>query len=199
MSDNVLKVITPIARLSYPFLGKPQQPSQPGKPAKYSCSLIFAPGTDLSALRRALEAAIEAKWPGKTKDPKFMAGLHKPLRDAPDDVLAKGYPEGSTFINVRSNNPPGLVYPWPAEPGSKVPMVVPPEKVEETFYPGCYVIASISAYGFEAEGKKGPTFGLNNLQWIKDGDRLDNRKKATEEFVADMAAAPADLSDLLGK
>ena len=126
-----------------------------------------------------------------------MAGLHKPLRDSPDDVLAKGYPEGSTFINVRSNQQPGMVYPWPASPGSKVPAVVPPEKVAETFYPGCYVVASLTAYGFEAEGKKGPTFGLNNLQWVKDGERLDNRRKAEEEFVASLDAAPADLADLM--
>ena len=119
------------------------------------------------------------------------------LRDSPDDVLAKGYPEGSTFINVRSNQQPGMVYPWPASPGSKVPAVVPPEKVAETFYPGCYVVASLTAYGFEAEGKKGPTFGLNNLQWVKDGERLDNRRKAEEEFVASLDAAPADLADLM--
>lgn len=191
------KVITPIAILSYPFLDK-TQPAQKGKEPKYSATFIFPPGSDLRALEAAMLEAIEARWPGKTKDPKFMAGLHKPLRNSPDDVLAKGYPEGSTFTNCRSNIKPGCVFPW-IDPETKQPQRVPDDKIREVFYPGSKVRASLTAYCFDNEGKKGPTFGLNNIQWIGNGERLDNRVKAEEEFTADMTAAPADLADLIGK
>lgn len=197
------KVISPIATLSYPWLEKPQAP-QAGAAAnaqpKYSATLVFPPGTDLTNLKKAVIAAVEAKWPGKSSDPKFMAGLHKPLRNDPDDVLAKGYPEGSTFINVRTTQQPGLVYSHPAE-GSALnapkPAIVPQDKIREVFYPGAKVRASLTAYCFDVSGKKGPTFALNNMQKVADGDRLDNRVAAEDEFVADMTQTPADLDSLV--
>ncbi len=201
---NPLKVTTPGAMVAHPWRDQPQKNDDSTKPAKYSASLVFPPGTDLTALKKAALAAVEAKWPGKSTDVKFMAGLHKPFRADPDDVLAKGYPEGSTFINVRTNNQPGLVYAH-ADPSGKlnaagqpVPEVVPQEKIKETFYPGCKVRATLTAYGFDVSGKKGPTFALNNMQKVGEGERLDSRVAATEEFVADLSAAPADLDSLVG-
>jgi hypothetical protein len=183
------KIITVKCRLSYPWLDKPQ-PGEPGKMPKYGVALLFPAGTDKTPYLKAVAAAIEAKWPGKLADAKFLAGLHKPIREA-DDVLAKGYPEDTAFfLNARTNQQPGCV--------DRDLTPIPQEQIKEKFYPGCWVKASLNCYGFEAQGKKGPTFGLNNIQFIGDGERLDSRMAASEEFTADLSAEPADLAGLVG-
>ena len=46
------KVISPVGVLSYPHL-LTAQAAEDGKVAKFSATVIFAPGTDLSALKAA--------------------------------------------------------------------------------------------------------------------------------------------------
>lgn len=195
------KLITPEAILSYPHLHQPQ-PAKAGQKPKYSATLIFPKGTDLSALRAAAIEAGRDKFGTGIKaggkiipiEQAFDAGLlRSPFRT---DVLAKGYPEGSTFINIRSDNKPGVVYNYPA-PGTTKPAVVPDERIKTEFYPGVFVRASVSAFGYEAEGNKGVSFGLNNVQLLRAGERLDGRVSAEDEFTADMTAEPADLAALL--
>jgi hypothetical protein len=195
------KLITPEAMLSYPHLGQPQ-PARGNQKPKYSATLIFPKGTNLAAmLAAAIEAATEKfgatmKVGGKSISiADALAGnvLRTPFRT---DVLAKGYPEGSTFINIRSDNKPGVVYNY-AAPGSQKPAVVADADIKKVFYPGAIVRASVSAFGYEAEGNKGISFGLNNVQFLRDGERIDGRVSAEDEFTADLAAAPSDLAGLL--
>ena len=40
------------------------------------------------------------------------------------------------------------------------------------FYGGCYAICKVNAYAWEYKNKKGVSFGLGNIQKIKDGERL---------------------------
>lgn len=183
------RVITPKAILSYPHLFSPQAPPGGGK-AKYSACLIFEKGTDLSALKKAVLDAAVTKW-GADKAPGMIrAGqLRLPFRE---DWEAKGYPEGAVFLNVRTEQQPGIVsiYPGP----DKKPLPITEEK---EIYPGCYVRASINPFAYDTQGNKGVSFALNNIQKLADGPRLDNRRAAEDEFEADMSAAPADLSDLM--
>jgi hypothetical protein len=46
-----------------------------------------------------------------------------------------------------------------------------------------------NAYAYNQAGNKGITFGLNNVQKVADGERIDGRAEASEEF-ADLSAAP---------
>lgn len=181
------RTITPEAILSFPNLFEPR--AMGGGDPKYSCALIFPEGTDLTDLKKAAAAALKEKFGGKAKAIRKTG--YWPFRDDPDDVAQKGYPEGCTFINVRTTRKPGLVSIVPdPETGKPMPLTDP-----EKWYPGAVVRASIEAYGFDTEGNRGVTFGLGNLQWIRDGDRLDGRSAAQDEFEADPDAV-ADLSDL---
>lgn len=193
---SATRVISPVAMLSYPRIAEPQEETDDdGKPTgkkKYSACLVFLPGTDLLPLKRAIAAAAEAKLPGEGTKKLQSRAWKNPLRD---DIGDRGYPPGSVFINVRAGQQPGCVYPH-AEPGSDKPAKVPKEKLAEVFYPGCFVKASLNAFYFERKGNKGISFGLNNIQFVKDGDRLDNRKAAEDEFDADLSATPADLASL---
>ncbi len=182
MSRNI---ITPKARLSYPKLFTPQAPEKPGDKPKWGGAFIFEEGTDLEEMKAAaLEVAV-SRHGAEAADLIRAGKIHWPFRtDAKD-----GYPAGCTWMNINTTQQPGVIGP------NKEPMT------ERDVYPGCYVRASIGAYYFDRGTKKGVTFGLNNVQKLADGERLDNRKMAEEEFdevptddVAPTAAAQESLA-----
>lgn len=200
---NPKKVITALAVLSYPWLHtKQKQKDDSTALPKYSATLIFTPALlalpgeqeRFELMKAALRAAGVEKF-GAEAFAKLVKGekFGKAFRT---DWEAKDYPENSIFFNTRSDQQPGLVYPH-AEPGTTKPAKVAAEDIQKTFYAGAIVRASLSAYGYDRSGNKGVTFGLNNLQKIRDGERLDNRAAAEDEFTADLSAAPLDNSDLL--
>ncbi len=193
MSTDNLLVVTPKAILSYPHLDVPQAPRAGtlGK-AKYSATLVFPEGTDLSALQAAAMAAGDEKWPGKFAEMVRVGAARSPFRK---DAENKGYAPGSFFLNVRTEQKPGIVYLHAG--ADKKPAPVPAEKVKEDLYPGAFVRAQIRAFAYDNSGNKGVSFALNNIQKLGDGERLDNRQAATDAFEADLSAAPADISNLL--
>jgi hypothetical protein len=191
MSD--FKVITPKAMLSYPHLDKPQPKKKPTDKSKFSAALVFAPGTDLSALEAAAEAAVEDRWGAKGVEKLRKGQLRSPFRK---DATSKGYEDGSVFINARSDYKPGLVYLWP-EPGTNKPAEVADEDVRDVFYPGAQVRAQLSAFTYDTDGNKGVSFGLNHVQKLAEGKRIDGRGPANEAFDADLNAVPADLDDVV--
>ena len=183
------RVITPEAILSYPQLFAPRA-ANPGAEAKYSAALIFPAGTDLSEMQAAYAAVAVAKWGDKAKQV-VAAMQHPTFKSDPDTVAAKGYPEGSTFINPRTTRKPSIVSIYPDKVTGK-PM---PVEDEALVYPGVIVKASLEPYAYDNSGNRGITFGLGNIQIIRDGDRLDGRAAANDEFDSDMGAV-ADLADL---
>jgi hypothetical protein len=190
MSDN--KVVTPKAMLSYPHLDKPQPKRKATDKSKFSAAFVFAPGTDLSGMEAAAIAAAEERWGSKAKDMLKKGSLRSPFRK---DAESKGYEEGSTFINARSDYKPGLVY-LHAEPGTEKPALVPEDKVREVFYPGAIVRAQLSAFAYDTDGNRGVSFGLNHVQKIAEGERIDGRQDPDEVFDADLSVVPAELADL---
>jgi hypothetical protein len=62
-------------------------------------------------------------------------------------------------------------------------------------YAGRYVKASLTAYTYDVKGNKGVTFGLNNVQLLEAGERLDGRRNPADEFQQEESAM-ADLSDM---
>lgn len=193
------KVITPLAILSYPHLDAPQK-SEDGKAPKYSATLIFTPEILADPKEKALFdkmqeaalAAVNAKWPGKAelllKSETFKKGFRR-------DAESKGYPAGSIFVNVRSNTQPGVVYAHAGANGK--PEAMPLDKIKAEMYPGVVVRASLAAFAYDNNGNKGVSFGLNNLQKIRNGERMDGRTAAENEFDVDLSAAPADISSLV--
>ncbi len=199
-------LITAVALLSYPHLDEPQQPKNGKGKAKYSVSLVFAPGTDITALQEAVAEAGVDKFGASAVAKLKSNGLKNPIRM---DAESKGYPEGSIFINARSEQQPGMVYLWPDKSTGKPELVIPglavsgyeltdadKKRIKEVFYPGAKVRAQLTAFGYDNESK-GVSFGLNHIQLV-DGTtpRIDGRKAAEDTFEADASMAPADLSDI---
>ena len=170
------KVVIP-CRISFANVWEPH--SINGSDPKYSVSCLI-PKTDkatLTKIHTAIEAAKEEgkgkKWGGK-----IPATLKLPLRDGdierPDD---ENY-AGCMFLNATSTDKPGIV-------DRKVQPILDPMQV----YSGCYCNVSVNAYAFNTNGNRGVTFGLGNLQLLKDGERLSGKADAASDFdeVADDA------------
>jgi hypothetical protein len=192
------RIMTPDAILSYPNLFTPRAATEGGDP-KYSCTLVFTAEQDLRPLKAAALAVAKETFGAQAEALIKQKKIKWPFRDDEGDVEGKGYPEGSTFLNVRSNKKPGVVSIYPGPDGKPLP-IEDPDKV----YPGVIVRATIEPFTYNRPDSKGVTFGLGNVQVLREGERLDGRAKAEDEFDADMNATVAleveaedDLSDLM--
>ena len=185
IADNV---ITPEAMLSYPALFEPK-PTLSGE-LKYSCALVFQEGADLSALKNAALAALEERWVAKAKEMLEKKQLKWPFRDGAERD-AQGYGPGTTFINVSSNQQPGIVDSSAGADGRPRRITDPSE-----VYPGCFVWASLRPFTYDTNGSKGVSFGLQNLQKLRDGERIDGRLRPEDEFEV-IEGGAADVDELL--
>lgn len=191
-----LRVVTPEVILSYPHLFEPVAGPDGGEP-KYSATFVALEGTDLTALKNAAQTAGVAKFGEKFVEGVRAGKLYWPVRD---DIEEKGYPAGSVFFSARSKQAPGLVSRYVDPATGKATAITEAMQVPgnlNELYAGCKVRASVVAFAFDSHGKKGVSFALNNIQKLGEGDRLDNRRAAADEFEADLSETPASLEDVL--
>lgn len=166
------KVVTGKVRFSYVNVFEPR--SIEGQDAKYSTSLII-PKSDkktIQKINQAIEAAATAglaKFGGKRP-----ANLKSPLRDGdeerPDDLTYKN----SFFINANSRIRPGVV-------DENLNAITD----RDLFYSGCYGRASLTFYAYNTNGNRGIACGLQNVQKLKDGERLGGRSAAEDDFQSE--------------
>lgn len=183
-----MRVITPVGRISFPNLFMPRA-NKAGK-LKYECAILFEEGTDLSELKRAALAVAQEKYGEKAAEMIRKGTLRWPLRSGES---SEHYPDDVTFLNVRSERKPGVVSVFPGPDGKPLPVTNP-----DDIYPGAFVRLSVTAFTYDMDGNRGVTFGLNNVQKVKDGERLDGGVTAADEFEADPNAI-ADLGALEGE
>ncbi len=180
----VEKILTPIFRVAFPSVFKKRAYGEGD--AKYTITMLFDKSTDLSALRDAAQAALDEAWPNAKTRPKKLAN---PFLDG-DEVEWDGF-EGKTFIRATSLYQPGIV-------DRKRQAITD----EEDFYPGCHARATVNAFTYDKKGNRGVSFGLQNLQFIRDDEPFTGRTNAEDDFEdlpeedGDGAMAPADLGDL---
>ena len=170
------KVITGKVRFSYTYVFEPRaMEGQDADKARYSVTLLI-PKSDtatLSKIKAAVAAAKEtgkALWHGGTP-PK----LPVPLHDG-DGVRESGDPygpecKGCYVITASSKTQPQIV-------DSSLNQIM--DKNE--FYSGCYGKASVNFYPYSVSGKRGIACGLGNLLKLEDGEHLDGRSSAEEDF-----------------
>lgn len=183
------QVISPPGRASYPHLATAQAPQDGKGDPKFSLAIIFDEAATktpaFAAMKAAVEAAAEDAYPGKGKDMLAKGQLKSPFRT---DCAAKNYTGCAVFLNVRTTKKPGVVF-GTKDPSTGKAKIIPDDQIEKEIYPGAVVRFSGNAYAYNQAGNKGITFGLNNVQKVADGERIDGRAEASEEF-ADLSAAP---------
>jgi hypothetical protein len=164
MADDktVTRAVTPPGVLVFPNLFEAR--AFEGGPERYSAVLVFDKAAQETAefqnLKRAAANAAREKFGDKTSK------LRNPFRDGEEKEDVAGFGPGKVFISVTSKNKPVIV------DRKKVDGKFPVITDEERLYSGCVVRCSVNAFGYDRNGNKGVSFGLNNVQFVSDGDRL---------------------------
>lgn len=176
------RVVTNKVRLSFPHLFTPYSMNPEKDAAKYSVMLLI-PKSDKATMKAIYEAEKEAAELGKNTKfgGKIPANLASIIKDGDEDGSAEDYPEreGMYYMTISADPKfkPGIV-------DKDVNEVLDQSEV----YSGVYAKVSMTAfpykYGDGPGGKKGVSFGLNNVQVLAEGDSLAGGKRAAEEFEA---------------
>ena len=174
---NPTRVVTGKVRLSYVHLFEAYTSDPEEQEARYSVTILI-PKKDKATIAK-IEAAIEAakeegkktKWDGKIP-PNFKTTLH----DGDEEADLERNPEyaGHMFMAMSSKQRPGVV-------DENLNAILDSTAV----YSGCYGRVSINAFPFNAKGNKGVSFGLNNVQFLEDGEPLGGRTRAEDDFADD--------------
>lgn len=162
---NPFKVTTPPFRVAFAAVFKAR--SFQGQEPKYSLDMLFPPGTDLTPMKKAAHAAAAKKWGNDPKDwPKFKNPTFKDGNEKTYD----GYKD-TTVVTASSKERPGVV-------DQNLNEIIE----QSEFYSGCWARATVVAYAYDNMGNRGVSFGLNNLQKVKDDAKFSGRKNAKDEF-----------------
>ena len=188
------KPITPEFRVAFPSVFSARRNDLNGKD-EYSIVALFPLGADLSALEAVALSALKTKfgddqkkWPEKLRTPFRDQGDRAKKNDDGTVNLPSGYVKGAKYLTLRSNQQPGLI------DGKKNEIID-----QSDFYGGCWARATINAYAYDTKGNRGVSFGLGNIQKLRDDDPFGNRTKATDDFsavVVDEKASETSASDI---
>jgi hypothetical protein len=122
------------------------------------------------------DCAPDGNWMSEMRERELRTGL----RPGSSRKGEAGYPEGSLFFNMSSSadRPPDVIARDKSEISKKVGNT-------KEIYPGAICRATIVIYDYDVKGGRGITVGMNNVQKLAEGPRIDNRKKAADDFDDD--------------
>lgn len=168
------------------------------------------PNITIENVRISYPSLFQAKQINNTGDPKFSAAFLIPttnpklreLFDLAEQVKATKYPGGELPHNFRplpcydaAQNPkyaqdPNYAGIWVlnssknANQGQPYVLDQAMNKVLDpsTIYAGMYVNVALSVYCYSHPTSKGVTTGLEGVQIVRDGERLDSKPSAEELF-----------------
>ena len=172
------KIITGKVRFSYVNIFEPKEDASGGNP-KYGVTLLI-PKSDTVTVGKIKEAIAEArevfcKRNGATALPQKP---NHTLHDG-DGVRDSGDPygpecKGCYVITVSTRQKPVIV------DNMRNPITDPGE-----VYSGCYGRAAINFYGYNSNGKKGISAGLQSIQKLHDGEPLGGARGSADDFADD--------------
>lgn len=217
-SEKQPTLMSPVGIVSYPALAKPKKntnvkgrDADPNKKPRYEIVLIVTPKLmdqydaekwkqveRLKAMKKsALDALCDTFTGGdrdKAKDLIARGKLLWPFKtpeDADEDSPFASYPDGTQWFTAWSYGKPGVCDRYDDGTGKPVE-IRSDEDIEEKVYPGCHGRVTLRAFTYENSGNKGVAFFLSNVQKVNEGERIDGRKSASEEFEALADAADLD-------
>lgn len=169
-------------------------PEFPQGKDRWSCTVLFPPGVDLSILVQASNEMALATWPENMTAAGFnWAGLQSPWSDQMAKASQyKGYTPGAWMFNTATYYPPRLVDPMMND-------IVDEQK---RVYAGVWAILAVNCYPYGNIKRAGPTkkgvgFGLQSTVLIADdeaftGGGLDPRA-AFKGINIDKTQSPAAM------
>ena len=173
------KVQTPAFRAAFATLLNAKPINNSGAP-KYSVLALFDKDADLKDLKAAFQEAAKNKWGKDAKKIVENPNFVNPFLDQGERVhsvtgeLYQGMEAGATCISFKSSE-------------SHRPGIVDRERKDiltsDEIYSGMIARATVDAFAWENSGKKGISFGLQNVQKLDDGPRMGGgRIPANDDF-----------------
>ncbi len=187
---EIKRYVTPVFRVSFPELFEAK--SYDGGKAKFGTAAIWTPRefsevdkVRWKALMGALNEASIENFKKPLKD--LPVNIRRGIRDGAEKADLEGYGEGTRFANLTTMMRPGVVDNVTGDDGKLLP-IGPEHGNTDRIYPGCYCRATVNIYAYDNKGK-GVSIGLMNLQFVKDGPRLDSRTDAADDFADEVDEA----------
>ncbi len=178
-------IVTGKVRFSYTNVFEPREPQGGGDP-KYTVTILI-PKTDTST-KQAIDTAIQQVINDNIST--TFGGVRPPASNTPihdgDGLRPSGEPfgaecKGHWVITASSKQRPEVV-------DDRVQPILDRAQI----YSGCYGRVSIRFFAYNKAGRKGVGCGLGNLQKLADGEPLDGRTSAADDFGAAKPAASID-------
>jgi Protein of unknown function (DUF2815) len=197
-----IRLLTPPFRVSFPdVFAKRVFEGQSEDSGRYSCVALFS-GFLVNNGRTVI--SVPAEWSGKDQlkwkaivqacNKVAVDAFKKPMKELDRAVFKLPFHRGEE--KEYDGYGPGVVY-FTMSAKNRRPGIVAKDGItpitqggEDEFYAGCYARASVTPFSFNNKGK-GIALGLNNLQKLGDGPRLDAFSSAEDDFGAD----PAEFAD----
>lgn len=187
-------VITPVGRLSYPYLVDKLSTTLDGRLVEKWCvDLLFDKNADLSALKTIYKDLVADKFGAQTKN------VRSPFKDGDDNLnkegeIKPGY-AGTIYLSLDTKTQAPVLKHATGE-------LMTPEEGRNELYGGCYGRALTNAGTYDHLGNKGVKFYLVAVQKHRDGEPMGDGKTTTSQVDQLMQAFDAqedttDNSDLL--
>jgi hypothetical protein len=142
---------------------------------KYIIRAVFPPTAKLDALQKEAEVVAREKWgdkmPKNLRSPfRLNEELEAPIEGVGDDWVVMSF-------SANEDRRPGLV-------DAKLQDIIDDTDV----YSGAWYRAQVRAFAYDTAGNKGVSFGLQNVQKLRDDDPLGNGR-----VPANKAFEPVDV------
>lgn len=187
--ENKAVLRGPLMRVSYPALITPRArrvaAGEAPKPPQYGSSLIIDEESRLdkfyqarmTELLKSVGLMARERWPREfiaDGAPYFDNQAWKsPWLDGnlPKYSTKAGLGPNTRFIRPSSNRP------VPCVGRNNAPITSP-----DVVYPGCYVYPLLAPFFYQNPENHGVSFGLRGIQFVKDGERIDDAVDVTDYF-----------------
>ena len=147
---------------------------------KYSIRACFPPTAKLDALKKEAEAAAKEKWGDKI--PKTLRSPFRLNEELENSIVGIGDDWIIMSFSANEDRRPGIV-------DAKLQDIIDDSDV----YSGAWYRAQVRAFAYENAGNKGVSFGLQNVQKLRDDDPLGSGR-----IPASKAFEPVDVPAAAG-
>jgi len=198
---ELIRLLTPAFRVSCPdvFVKRVVQVEVKDSGC-YICTALFSgfevqDGCTIVKAPASWPEKDQAKWNAIVAQCNKVAidALKKPLKDLDREIYSLPFHRGEEMED--DGYGPGVAY-FTMSAKNRRPQIVARDGTTpivqggaDEFYAGCYARASVTPFAFNNKGK-GIALGLNNLQKLGEGQRLDAFPSAEDDFGADSATEP---------
>ena len=154
-------ILTCPVRMGFVHLDKPQKAMEEGKDDKYSVTLLFQEGSNVSVLADALRKCGAEKWGDQFANHSKSSSFHNPIKDQGDKFQYEGFVSGNRFVVAT---------------GTRKPEVRRPNGSPHTdhTFSGQWAMAVIRPFAWETRNsqgvvlKRGLSFGLQGVLILAD-------------------------------